>query len=332
MNALNKIFALALCLVCVQAASGDWAKQRSNTFAWLHDVYFVNEKTGWIAGSSGTLLATIDGGKTWKNQKGITEDTIRQIYFTDESNGWLLCERNIFNRGSNSPSYLLKTTDGGANWERIELVENERARIVKIFFDDKNNGFAVGESGAFYVLPSGEEKWKKRQSPNRYLLLDGIFTDQSHAVIVGAGGSILFSEDAGETWNQSNVFGNSKGKFNSVFFISKKSGWTVGAEGKIFQTLSGGKTWREQKSNVANNLNDIFFVNSNEGWAVGEEGVILQTTTAGSTWTQLNSRIKHSLEKVFFVGKKGWIVGFGGTILSNDSEMLTQKPALKNGR
>jgi photosystem II stability/assembly factor-like uncharacterized protein len=330
MNSLNKILLLLLCLTCFQAAKANWVKQNANTFAWLHDVYFLNEKTGWISGSGGTLLTTADGGKTWKKQTGITEDTIRQVYFSDEFNGWLLCERNIFNRGSNSTSYLLKTSDGGENWERMEIVEDGRGRIVKIFFDGKNNGFAIGESGSLYALPGSEEKWKKRAPPIRYLLLDGTFTDASHGVIVGAGGSILFTEDAGETWNKSNVFGNAKGKFHSVFFINQKTGWTAGADGRIFQTTSGGKTWREQKSGVTRNLNGISFVDAKEGWAIGEEGTILQTTTAGSTWTPFNSKIRHNLEKIFFVGKKGWIVGFGGTILTNDDDANSaQKPVLK---
>ena len=333
MKFFGKISILLLVLFCFQAAKADWVRQNANTFAWLYDVYFLNEKTGWISGSGGTLLTTSDGGKNWKKQIGITEDAIRQVYFSDERNGWLLCERNIYNRGSNSSSYLLKTSDGGRSWDRMEIVENGRERIVKIFFDDKNNSFAIGESGAFYALPGSAEKWKKRQSPIRYLLLDGLFTDASHAVIVGAGGSIIFTEDAGTTWNKSNVFGDAKGKFYSVFFIDQKIGWTAGAEGRIFQTTSGGKTWREQKSGVTANLTGITFTNAKEGWAIGEEGTILQTKTAGSQWTPFNVKIKHKLEKIFFVGKKGWIVGFGGTILSTDTETNSaQKPILKGTR
>ncbi len=44
--------------------------------------------------------------------------------------------------------------------------------------------------------------------------------------------------------------------------------------------------------------------------------VQLLTTTAGNIWTIVEPKVKHRLEKVFFVGKKGWAVGFGGTILS----------------
>ncbi len=44
-----------------------WSDQthRVPTRAWLKDCVFINEKTGWIAGSVGTLLHTLDGGETW---------------------------------------------------------------------------------------------------------------------------------------------------------------------------------------------------------------------------------------------------------------------------
>lgn len=331
MSRLSKsILVLSSVLFFFQASHGEWAKQNLNTLAWLHDVYFVNEKTGWIAGSGGVLLKTDDGGKTWKKESSATDDMIRQVYFSDEQTGWLLCERDIYNRGSNALSYLLKTENGGVNWERIEFEDIRRERIVKLFFNSEKEGFAVGESGAFYALRSTEEKWKRQASPVRYLLLDGAFADAKNGVIVGASGSIVFTEDAGATWKPSTVFNNPSAKFNSVFFVNQKTGWAVGTNGKIFQTLNGGRLWREQKSGVTKNLNGIFFRSANEGWAIGEEGTLLHTTSAGNVWKAENSRIKHKLEKIFFIGKKGWIVGFGGTVLAYDEEAnQTQKPILK---
>jgi len=137
-------------------------------------------------------------------------------------------------------------------------------------------------------------------------------------VVVGAGGSILFTDDAGSSWNKASIFGNSKTKLNSVFFINQKIGWTVGSAGKILQSVNGGKVWHEQKSNVAVDLTDVFFNNTADGWVVGDEGTILRTNLAGNAWTTVKSGAKHKLERVFFVGKKGWAVGFGGTILAYD--------------
>jgi photosystem II stability/assembly factor-like uncharacterized protein len=323
------ILAVLLCFVCFGAARADWTRQNLNTLAWLHDIYFVNEKTGWIAGSNGTLFATKDGGKTWEKENILTEDTIRQVYFTDEFTGWLLCERNFFDLKSN-PSYLMKTTNGGADWELIEFELVRRERIVRLFFNAEKTGFAVGGTGAFYALREGDEKWKRQASPVIYNLLDGTFTDAKNGVIVGGGGSIFFTEDAGATWKPSNIFGQPKTKFNSVFFINQKNGWTAGTEGKIYQTSSGGKTWREQSSGVTKNLTDIVFTDSNKGWAIGDEGTVLYTNSAGNVWTLKSSKIKHKFEKIFFNGKKGWIVGFGGTVLVYDAKATNaQKPVLK---
>ncbi len=319
----NYLVLLLLFFGC-QTAHADWVKQNSNTLAWLRDVFFINESRGWIVGSNGTVLATENGGKSWIKSRNFTEDNILQIYFSDEKNGWLLCERNVYTSGSNSPSYLMKTGDGGASWSQISLPSG-RERLSKIIFSTENTGLAIGESGAYYILQEDGKTWKKHQSPVPFLLLDGVFTDDSRAAIVGAGGTILFSEDAGLTWNKAEFADETKTKLNSIYFINKKSGWTVGTGGKIYQTINGGKLWYKQNSNTGENLNDVFFINTAEGWAVGDEGTVLHTSTAGNIWEIEPSHIKHKLEKLFFNGEKGWAVGFGGTILNYDNKKPNNK-------
>lgn len=316
MKTVVKITVLFVVLIFAQSIKADWTKQNVNTLAWLRDVYFLNEQTGWIVGSGGTYLMTRDGGKNWTKEKKVTEDNIRQIYYADEQNGWLLCERDVYALGTNSPSYLLKTTNGGVNWERVEFAGNQRQRVTKVFFTKSGAGLAIGEGGAFYALADDRQTWQRAASPARYLLFDGVFTGNVNGVVVGAGSTILYTENAGSSWNNASIFGEKNVKLNAVFFINQRNGWTVGASGKIFQTMNGGKLWREQKSNVADDLTDIFFTNTANGWAVGADGTILSTETAGNVWTASKSNFKHRLEKVFFAGKRGWAVGFGGTILS----------------
>lgn len=320
MTIVRKILAFFVFLACVQSAqAADWTKQKSNTLAWLRDVYFLDEQTGWTAGSGGVFLKTVDGGRTWTRAKTFTDDAILQIYFTDASNGWLLCERNLYALGTNSPSYLLRTVDGGGNWERIEFAENGRRRITKFLFAPSGAGLAFGEGNQFFTTTANDEKiWKRQPSPVRYLMLDGVFTDDAHGVIVGAGGSILLTDDAGATWDKGTIFGSADARLNAVFFANRKIGWAVGINGKIFQTVNGGRVWREQKSTVAADLTDIFFTSTSDGWAIGDAGAMLHTTTAGNVWKAVDAKIKHRLERIYFVGRRGWAVGFGGTILSYD--------------
>lgn len=317
MRRFSLIFIFVLIFLGFQSANADWTKQKSNTLAWLRAGFFVNEKNGFIGGGGGVFFVTNDGGESWKLSEKFTSDTIRQIYFKDENNGWLLCERDVYVLGINSPSYFLKTSDGGSNWKKIEFPNGVRVRIAGMFFSE-DKGFAVGESGAIFVLQDDGKTWKKQPSPIRNLLLNGIFTDKTNGVIVGTGGNIFFTDDGGMKWNQSNIAGAPIVKLNSVFFVNKTTGWSAGAEGKIFQTVSGGKNWREQKTGENVNLNDIYFKNTREGWAIGDDGTILHSTTAGNVWTKDDQKVRHKLEKLFSNGKNIFAIGFGGTILRYD--------------
>jgi photosystem II stability/assembly factor-like uncharacterized protein len=56
---------------------------------------------------------------------------------------------------------------------------------------------------------------------------------------------------------------------------------------------------------------------------------LLHTTTSGTTWKQIETNASHRLESIFLVGReRGFAVGFGGTILSYNSEPAMPRPRL----
>ncbi len=316
---LRQFLILSLLLICFVSVKADWKKVNLNTFAWLHSVYFVNEQKGWIVGSQGTFLATVDGGATWKLNKKITTDTILDVYFSDEKRGWMLCERGVFGSTSVSPSYILETFDGGENWEPATLQGDGNERLVKLFFSKDGFGKAVGEQGTFYSMQEDGKTWKKTNLTTRFLLIAGNFFNLKNGIVVGGGGTAMLTEDGGNSWNMASFTAKPTSKLNSIFFINQKIGWAVGAGGKIYTTINSGKFWREQNSTVKRDLFDVFFTNTAEGWAIGEGGTMLQTNTAGNVWKQAQTPVKHRLERIFFAGKTGWAIGFGGTVLKFES-------------
>ena len=311
---LKFILPVVFLLAAVSGGYAGWTRRDVKSLAWFRSIFFLDEKKGWIGGSGGALFSTVDG-ENWEEHRKFTNATIRDIYFSDEKNGWLLCERDVFNLGRESPSYLLQTTDGGANWKKFDFENDNRERVAKIFFTPEQIGFAVGESGAMFALQDSPLKWEKQPAQTRFLLTDGTFFQNSRGVIVGGGGTILFTEDSGLTWDKATVFTSGSIKFNSVFFWDQKNGWAVGADGKIFQTINGGKSWREENNRVAKDLNDVFFISNSEGFAAGQDGLILHTTTAGNVWTPIKTPVAHHLEKLWMFKDQGWAIGFGGTIL-----------------
>jgi photosystem II stability/assembly factor-like uncharacterized protein len=285
--------------------------------AWFKDIFFLNQTRGWIAGSDGAMLLTTDGGRTWARSAKLTSDTINQVYFTSETTGWLLCERNVYDRTADAPSYLRKTTDGGRTWERIEFKDAGRDRIKRLVFNNNGAGTAFGESGILYDLQDDGSSWKKSSSSFHFLLLDGAFSGGSVGAIVGAGGTILFTEDSGLSWQKASLLGDLALRLNAVCFAGSNTAWAVGTKGRIYHS-NGGRLWRQADSGTKADLNDICFTTGSEGWAVGDGGTIIRTRDGGKTWLDINTPVTQKLEKVVFVADRGWAVGFGGTLLTYD--------------
>ena len=318
MNKLYKILMILVLLCGIQTANAEWVKQNTNSFAWFKDVFFIDQNKGWIVGTDGVIVSTENGGTTWTQAKKFTADSFVQIYFANETTGWLLCERNVFNRGANATSYLRKTTDGGLTWQKIEFEGGGSQRVTHLLFNSDGVGTAFGEGGIFYKLQPDGISWKKVQTAIHYLLLDGGYSDDRIGAIVGTGGTIMFTEDAGFTWEKATLLGDLDTRFNAVYFAGPKGAWAVGTHGRIFRSNGGGRLWRQQDSGVTANLNDVYFTSPTNGWAVGENGVIVRTRDGGATWFDVNSRTTHRLEKIIFNGGRGWAVGFGGTVLTYD--------------
>lgn len=316
MNFPKIILVSLLCVLLSQTAFADWKKQESGTLSWLYSVYFVDKDTGWIAGSNGTLLSTKDGGRTWGKEKTKTGDTFRDVYFSDKQNGWILCERSVYRSGGASPSYLMQTSNGGADWQALEFSEGEE-RMVRFFFSRNGTGFAIGEGGVILRMQNEKENWKRLPLPVRFLILDGVFIDELNGILVGGGGTILNTADGGSTWNEPKfTVPNVREKLNAVDFVDQKTGWSVGRNGTIYWTNDGGRAWQKQISNVTVDLFDVAFVDTRMGFVVGDKGTILRTFDAGISWKLDATGSKHKLESVSFAGERGFAVGFGGTILA----------------
>ena len=317
------ICVLLLAAVPALAQTGSWARQKAGTMAWLHSVFFVNKDRGFAVGGNGTIMRTTDGGLTWQMRPAFGNDVIRDVFFLDEQNGWLVCEVNVYQLKTNDEprTYIMKTTDGGENWNRVELKEFDAA-LMRTVFSRSGRGWAFGEAGVIYTTRDSGETWSRLQSPTRRLLLGGIFVDDDRGWIVGAGATIIQTSDGGETWYQSRLPQVEKTvRFNAASFVDNRLGWAVGSGGSVFRTNNGGRTWQRQESGVDVDLFDVKFLDAKEGWAVGAEGTIIHTVDGGVRWTTERSETQHPLERVFFTDKtRGWAVGFGGTVVAYQRE------------
>lgn len=157
------------------------------------------------------------------------------------------------------------------------------------------------------------------------------FFDVAHVtgdvfVVVGYGGRILRSEDAGQTWQE--VPSPTEWSLNQVTFIDDY-GWAVGHSGEIIHTRDGGKTWIHQRADTDKTLFSVSFADKLHGWASGDESTLAWTNNGGETWNVerievsqvgLTEDMSLAVPDIIYYGidfvdaQNGWMVGEYGNI------------------
>ena len=123
----------------------------------------VDDNVAWISGSKGTIATTIDGGKTWSWQqvKGFEKSDFRDIEAFSDKKAIIM--------SSGTPALILKTTDGGANWQ-VKYKNTDTAYFFDAMdFADKQHGYVLGDpiAGKFVMMETkdGGETWLPFKSP-----------------------------------------------------------------------------------------------------------------------------------------------------------------------
>jgi photosystem II stability/assembly factor-like uncharacterized protein len=126
-----------------------WQKQDSGTYNGFTDVVFCDSLHGLMVGGGGTILRTVDGGKTWSAE---TTEYISgpfwDVAMPDSFHNWAVSHGQA----------ILYTDDGGANWLRQTSPIDQT--LYGVSFPDTAYGWAVGEYGKIihYTTSQGIEE------------------------------------------------------------------------------------------------------------------------------------------------------------------------------
>ena len=301
-------------------------------FAVLH---FTDSKTGMVAGFvketdlgpepyifRKILRRTTDGGSTWtapsliEQQQGcgFMVESITDVAFIDADTGWMVGQNLEFNAW-----LVAKTSDGGATWNQISCPEMT-ARTV--FFWDENNGLIAGDDGDMARSSDGgtKDSWQKMPAWTSERVQKVRFADSAHGWAVGWRGTILRSDDGGQSWAPQY---NTTYDFQTAYFLDEQTGWVAGGvgprSGVILKTEDGGTTWQTQMLSRWPTIRALYFHDANTGWAAGgdvnyrdgsSENVILKTSDGGASWQPQTPGVTTVLNGLSFIdADSGWVVG-----------------------
>ncbi len=248
-----------------------------------------------------TIVITINtsGFSQWIFQNSGISTNLYSIYFLDEKNGWV----------TGASGTILKTENGGENWQAIPSGTNFSLSFVKFF--NQNKGIVAGSGGTIKKSDDGGDTWYDVPSGTNLRFQEGSFINENVGWIVGDNGIVVKTTDGGDTWTTQAFVTSDNLSF--VQFIDENTGWVTSENnGEIWKTTDGGNSWQYKYETQADiNLWQIHFVTQNIGWAVAEFGVVIKSTDGGDSWFIQNTGTNSvNLRSVYFHDtQNGWVVG-----------------------
>ena len=311
----------------------EWQKQSIDTKASFRGLSVVNQNVIWASGTGGTVLRTVDGGKTWSIFKVPDADKLdfRDIEAFDADTAYIL------SIGTGESSRIYKTVDGGKTWKLQFKNTNEKAFFDALAFWDKTHGMAMSDpvDGKYLLLETADgETWKLAGNDKMGRAKEGeaafaasgtcLLTQGKQNIFLVSGGTdarVFRSVNRGLTWFVADTpitKGTAGSGIFSIAMFDKLNGVIVGGNyekpndltDNLAFTADGGKTWTLGKG-LNGYRSGVAYIDKKTILAVGASGSDF-SADGGKTWKNLD---KENYNAVAAKGKGAvWAVGANGLV------------------
>jgi photosystem II stability/assembly factor-like uncharacterized protein len=293
------------------------------------DLYFLNERVGWVAASGpGAVFKTEDGGRTWRALVMESPDpeghNFYGVYFIDELTGWACGEWGEESRGA-----LWRTSDGGRTWD-ILVGGSPRTGIpldvdtfTQVLFLGGQRGYALSAGELLLETSDGGRSWKEvrfgEASPAGVFFLDGDL-DRGFLLCHEIDEEFnikrtyhFVTRDGGRSWrNNRDDFGDVPGvDISACRFWDPLEGIVCGPNGVLFRTHDGGKHWQRLKPPSWGDLNFLHLLPGGPGgpcWMAGISGGLWLSPDGGESWEPRDSGTRAELHVVWFLDPDSGII------------------------
>jgi photosystem II stability/assembly factor-like uncharacterized protein len=227
------------------SATPSWQLTETGSTARFRGLAPVSAHVAWAAGSAGTVLRTVDGGRAWASV-GPPDAAALQFRDIEAFDARTAVALTI---GEGPDSRIYRTGDGGRTWTESFRNDEPAAFYDCLDFSDRRHGLALSDpvNGKFRILATrdGGRSWQVRPTTGMPDALAGEFafaasgtclvTLGRHAWFAtgGAGTSRVFaSHDGGFTWTAAAtpVPGGPSAGIYSLAFRDSRTGLAVGGD------------------------------------------------------------------------------------------------------
>ena len=336
-----------LLLLLAAPAAAQWEKVPVPTTAGFRGLSVVSERIVWASGTDGTVIRTLDAGKTWTvmTVAGAGKLDFRGIHAFDDQTAVIISS----GPAEKGQARIYRTADGGKSWKQV--LEEKRAGIFfdAVAFWDRRHGIVLSDpvegKFALFTTDDGGATWTQLPPaalppalPN-----EGAFAASNSCLAVQGAGNVWFatggasvarvfrSGDRGKTWQVAETPmhpANASSGIFSLAFHDAKSGIAVGGDYQhsessdlpnVLHTIDGGKTWQPwaATSPAGVYLSSVAFV-----WHPGKDALLAAGTAGLYELEGASPGARQSNETLNAVGGTGahqkiawWAVGPKGLVL-----------------
>ena len=343
------ILILLLPVICFPQSG--WFTQNSGTSYNLNDIFFIDGKTGWAVGDSGTVVKTINGGFSWYHQNSNTRIRLSKVHFANAKTGW--ASGGIYQVGSPcwNSSIVIATTNGGTSWftqaesgigflttdlNAIDSVNvfitGERADFTQCLMGEGIASRTTNSGNIWSVFPTNLGVGYVYKSISFINSTTGYLTTSFEADFGGRLRKLLKTTNGGVNWTSTTTDSGNVLYFQNNFirFFDENTGYYI--NGHFQKTSNGGANWSKFDSAAVYNMKKFSFLNLNTGYIVGRNK-LEKTFNGGANWignqdaifAGLNSICAVDTNHVWACGANGKII-YGGDAIAADTASIKYLP------
>ena len=262
-----------------------------------------------IVGGRGHILVSTDNGSSWQQAEVPTRGALTGVHFHDSARGWVVGHDSV----------ILRTLDGGKNWEIVNWAPEEENPLLDVWFSDADSGFAVGAYGSFYRTSDGGETWSSELISEWDFHLHHIARAADGRLYLAAeAGMIYRSDDGGESWAE--LPSPYEGSFFGTLPLEGNSVLIYGLQGHLFRSADAGESWAPVETGTTAMLTDGVRLADGTIVISGLGGTLLVSSDGGSSFDLLPQPDRRGISAIVEAGSgQLLLVGeFGVKMLSAD--------------